>query len=47
MALGFVVLGLVELGPVLGVADPDELGLGSEVGVPEGLGSLLARAGSH
>lgn len=49
VALGFVVLGLVELGPVLGPADPDGLavGLGSEVGVPEGLGALLARAVSH
>ena len=54
LALGLVPLGLcgaagvvVELGPVLGVADPDELGLGSEVGVPDGFGALLARAVSH
>lgn len=38
---------VVELGPVLGSADPDELGLGSEVGVPDGFGALLARAVSH
>lgn len=49
VVLGLVLLGLVELGPVLGPADPDGLavGLGSEVGVPEGLGALLARAVSH
>ena len=56
VALGLVPLGLcgavgvvVGLGPVLGPADPDGLavGLGSEVGVPEGLGALLARAVGH
>ena len=49
VVLGLVLLGLVELGPVLGPADPDGLavGLGSEVGVSEGLGALLARAVSH
>ena len=54
VALGLVPLGLcgavgvvVGLGPVLGSADPDELGLGSEVGVPDGFGALLARAVSH